>query len=104
MQIREGKEQEYEKWVEINNNSKEYIGKDYIEYTERWAEMMEYEINKSDKEPQQVIMENAERLRIEADKNDNCQSMHVQSYSVIGLYNFWEYGRELLKWHNGKFL
>lgn len=97
MKILEGKEKEYKNWYYKNDNP---YGRACFTYAERWAEMMEPEIENSDN-PMQYLVDNAEKLSHEADE----EGITVFTYgcAVDILCRHWKYGEELRKWHNKKY-
>ena len=63
MKIIKGKEKEYKDWYD--KNSDEY-GRACFTYAERWAELLEAEIDKSN-DDMKCFVDNADRLSHEAD-------------------------------------
>ena len=98
MKIVKGKEQEYKDWYEKNSDP---YGRACFTYAERWAEMMEKEIDESKENAMKVIVDNAEKLRHEADKEGITGFMYGIAVRILSLY--WEYGECLRKWHNKEY-
>lgn len=99
MKILDDKEQEYKKWYK--KNSKDPYSHACFKYAEIWAEMLEYNIEKSTDEPMKVIIDNAERLSNEADTEGITGFMYGCAVSILSQY--WKYGEELRKWHNKEY-
>lgn len=98
MKILAGKEQDYQDWY---NKNSDFYGRGCFNYAERWAELMEVEIEKSGKTPFETIVENAERLSEKADIDGITGFMYNAAVSILA--NCWEYGEDLRKWHNEKY-
>lgn len=98
MKILEGKEQEYKDWYDKNSDD---YGHACFTYAERWAELLEKEIENSDKEPMEVIIEKAEELSHTADTEGITGFMYGMVVSILS--QEWEYGELLRKWHNKEY-
>lgn len=98
MKILNGKEQEYKDWY--NKNLDPY-GHACFTYAERWAEMMENAIDSSTDEPMKVIVDNANRLSLEADVEGITGFMYGMAVNILS--QEWEYGELLRKWHNKEY-
>lgn len=97
MKIIKGKEKEYKDWY--NKNSDEY-GRACFTYAERWAELLEAEINKSN-DVMKCFVDNADRLSHEADTEGITGFMYGCAVSILS--QSWEYGEYLRKWHNKEY-
>lgn len=98
MKIKEGKEEEFKKGLEVNKDS---YGAAIYAYTQRWAGLMEIEIENSDKTPEEVINECAEKLSHDADTEGISGFMYGAAVSILA--QCWEYGDILRKWHNKEY-
>ena len=98
MKIVNGKEQEYREWFDKNSDS---YGGACFTYAERWAEMLEDMIEKSDKDPMQVIVDNAESCSYKADEEGITGFMYGIAVGILS--QCWEYGEYLRKWHNKEY-
>lgn len=67
---------------------------------ERWAELLEAEIDKSN-DIMKCFVDNADRLSREADTEDITGFMYGCAVSILS--QCWEYGEYLRKWHNKKY-
>lgn len=94
MTIAPGKEELWEKTVEVNSH--DGYSAEIIEYAERWACMMEEEIDESDADPADVIMEVADQTSRDADVNGITGAMFQCALSV--LRQTWAYGEEISEW------
>lgn len=83
----------FNKWKE--NNTDPY-GSCIIRYAERWADMMEAEIDKGAK-----LEDIAERLSHEADTEGITGYMYGAAVHVLA--TSWEHGEELRVWHNKQY-
>ena len=97
MKIIKGKEKEYKDWYD--KNSDEY-SRACFTYAERWAELLEAEIDKSN-DVTKCFADNADRLSREADTEGITGFMYGCAVSILSLY--WEYGEYLRKWHNKEY-
>lgn len=97
MKILAGKEKEYKEWCEKNDDS---YGRACLAFAERWAELLEAEISKSD-DATKVFVEKADRLSREADTDGITGYMY--GCAVLVLSQCWEYGEAFRKWHNKKY-
>ncbi len=98
MKILAGKEKEYKDWYDKNNDA---YGRACFTFAERWAEMMEKEIENSTDHPLNVISENAKRLSHKADTEGITGFMY--GFAVNILSQCWVYGENLRKWHNKEY-
>ena len=64
MKILKGKEQEYKDWYEKNSDT---YSRACFTYAERWAELLEKEIEESDKDTKEVMKQYAEKYSHDAD-------------------------------------
>ena len=97
MKILAGKEKEYKDWYDKNSD---VYSRACFTYAERWAELLEVEISKTD-DAMKCIVENADRLSREADTEGITGFMYGCAVSILSQY--WEYGEELRKWHNKEY-
>ena len=98
MKIKEGKEKEYKDWYDKNLDP---YGHACFTYAEKWAELLEEKIENSDKNPQIVIVENADKLSHDADTEGITGFMYSMAVSILS--HCWKYGEELRKWHNKEY-
>jgi hypothetical protein len=98
MKIQKGMEENYKIWYE--NNLDPY-GHACFTYAERWAELLEKEIEETGKEPQKVIIECAEQFGHKADTEGITGYMYGCAVSILA--QCWEHGEELRKWHNKQY-
>jgi len=98
MKILHDKEQEYKAWYDKNSGS---YGRACFTYAERWAEMMEKEIEDSLVRPFDVIVKDADRLSHEADVDGITGFMYGMAVNILS--QCWEYGELLRKWHNKEY-
>nr|DAE26815.1 MAG TPA: hypothetical protein [virus sp. ctCsQ3] len=97
MRIIKGKEKEYKDWYD--KNSDEY-GRACFTYAERWAELLEAEIDKSN-DVMECFVDNADRLSREADTEGITGFMYGCAVSILS--QCWVYGEYLRKWHNKEY-
>ena len=97
MRILEGMEQAYKDWYDLNSDG---YSRACFTYAERWAEMLENEIDKTG-DVRKAIAENAERLSHEADAEKITGFMYGCAVNILA--QCWEYGEELRKWHNKEY-
>ena len=97
MKILQGYEKEYKDWYDKNNDK---YSRACFTYAERWAEMMEAGIEKSDN-PMQYIVDNAGKLSFEANVEGITGFMYGCAVSILS--QCWEYGELLRKWHNKEY-
>ncbi len=83
----------WEKFVSVNNDP---YGSGVVRYAERWANMMEEELEKGNN-----LMEIADRTSCEADTEGITGFMYGCAVSVLTMV--WEHGEELRKWHNKEY-
>ena len=93
MKIKPELEKEYSEYVTRNANDP-YV-KEIIQYSERWAELMEANL-----ESGQAIPDMAEKSSATADTSEITGFMY--DCAVSDLYRFWIHGEELRQWHNIK--
>ena len=98
MKILKSKEQLYKEWYDKNDDS---YGRACFTYAERWAEMLEHEIEKYNGAPVQAIIDNAERCSHEADEEGITGFMYGCAVNILS--QCWEYGEYLRKWHNKEY-
>lgn len=97
MKIRPGMEEEYRKGY--NNNLDPYGHAVYV-FLERWAELMEKDINVSG-DPKKAIVNFAEVRSREADTEGITGFMYGCAVNILS--HCWEYGEILRKWHNKEY-
>ena len=96
MQILEGKEQEYQNYVDINQPSEDDLigyGLRVVTYGEEWAELMEERIEHGD-----TLASIANETSRKADTDGITGFMY--GCAVSALSQFWVHGEELRRWHN----
>ena len=96
MQILEGKEQEYQNYVDINQPSEDDLigyGRRVVTYGEGWAELMEFELAAGYK-----LEDVAEITSRKADTDGISGFMYGAAVSALA--QFWVHGEELRRWHN----
>ena len=96
MKLVEGKEKEYDNYVKINQPSIEDTvgyGKGVVDYGERWADIMESEIEQGKK-----LEDIAKETSHEADTEGLTGFMY--GCAVQALAHFWIHGEKLRRWHN----
>ena len=96
MKILEEKEQEY--CYKKNNDT---YSKACFIYAERWAGLLEKEIDKGDKNIKEVIKQYAKKYSYDADIEGITGFMYGMAVQILSSY--WEYGEELKKWHNKEY-
>ena len=92
--LKPNKKEEYRACVE--KNSKDSYSKGVIDYAKRWACLMQKELQDGAK-----LVDIADRTSHEADIEGITGFMY--SAAVSSLAEFWEYGNELKRWHNGEY-
>ena len=97
MKIMEGKEKDYQDWLDKNTDP---YGRGCFTFAERWAEMLESKIDEIG-DAQKAIVENADRLSREADTEGITGFMYGCAVSILS--QCWKYGEELRKWHNKEY-
>lgn len=97
MKILAGKEKEYKYWYDKNNDG---YGRACFTFAERWAELLEAEISKSD-DVMQVFIDNADKLSSKADTEGITGFMYGCAVNILS--QCWEYGEHLRKWHNKEY-
>jgi hypothetical protein len=90
MLIKDGKRAEYDKYVQMNSN--DGYSKGVVDFAEKWATLMEAEIEKGAKIP-----DIAKATSSEADMGI---TGFMYGCAVQALAHFWEYGEELRRWSN----
>lgn len=91
MKIKLGMEAEYTTYVE--NSSKGGYSKGVIDFTERWAALMEARLDQGEN-----LADIARQTSNEADTEGITGFMY--GCAVQALAHFWEYGGQLRRWHN----
>lgn len=94
MKIKEGKEKEFDKCVEINSN--DHYSRSVIDYMIRWADMMEGRM-----EGGESITDMADKTSHEADTDGITGFMYGCAVELLSC--FWEHGEELRVWHNKQY-
>lgn len=97
MKIRSGMEELYNRGY--NNNLDPY-GHGVYTFAERWAALMEKDIEASGN-PAKSIIENAEKRSSEADTEGITGFMYGCAVNILS--QCWEYGEILRKWHNKEY-
>ena len=95
MRIKKGMEEDYK--IALENNRNEY-GSAVFRYAERWAELMEQDIDATNI---YYAISNAEKRSHEADTEGISGFMYGCAVSILSYV--WEYGEPLRQWHNGKY-
>lgn len=99
MKVKPELQEEYNKYV---SNNQDPYGKEVIEYSERWANLLEEKLeNSPDATVRNILQLNADTLSHKANINGITGFMY--GCAVQGLARFWIYGEELRKWHNGEY-
>lgn len=98
MKILEGKERDYKDWYDKNSDG---YGRACFTYAERWAEMLEEEIEQSNNSAKDVIKDNAKDFSFKADEEGITGYMYGCAVSILS--SCWKYGEELRKWHNREY-
>lgn len=98
MKILTGKEQDYQDWLNKNTDG---CGRACFTYAERWAEMLEKEIENSDDSIEKVMIDKADKFSREADVEGITGFMYGCAVSILS--QCWKYGEELRRWHNGEY-
>ena len=91
MQLKKGKTNEYAKYVK--KNSKDMYAKGIVDYSERWATLMEEKMAEGAE-----LVDIADSTSHEADTDGITGFMY--GCAVSGLASFWKHGEALRKWHN----
>lgn len=97
MKILAGKEKGYKDWYDKNSDG---YGRACFTFAERWAELLEAEISKSD-DVMKVFIEKAGKLSHEADTEGITGFMYGCAVNILS--QCWEYGEYLRKWHNTEY-
>jgi len=93
MKLKTGMEGEYVSWVK--QNSKDPYSKAVVDYTERWALLMEAAVSGGAK-----LEDIADPTSSTADTEGITGFMY--GCAVGALASFWEFGEQLRRWHNIK--
>lgn len=91
MKIKAGEEEKYAEYKQVN--SADPYSKAVVDYSERWAGLMEARMEKGEK-----LSDVAGETSHEADTDGITGFMY--GCAVQGLAWFWEHGEELRRWHN----
>jgi hypothetical protein len=83
-------------WSEIKENNKEPYSLAVVKYTERWANLMEKELEKGN-----TVADIAKETSHEADTDGITGFMYGCAVSFLS--KVWEHGEELRVWHNKKY-
>lgn len=94
--IREGKEKNFQNYIDLN--SFDDYGKAIIDFSIRWAQLLEQAIYSSEQLAEQVIKERASDLSLQADTEGISGFMF--ECAIAGLAHYWKYGAELADWYN----
>jgi len=93
MKIKATEVDAYAEWK--GKNTDDY-GRGIFKFAERWAELMEVEIEKGAE-----VKDIAGKLCSVADTEGITGYMYNSGVAILA--NCWEYGEELRKWHNGDY-
>lgn len=93
MKVKQGKEQEYEKFVEINSH--DFYSYGIITYLTNWANLMEEGMARGEK-----LEDIADITSDKADTDGITGFMFYRAQTA--LYTFWEYGEELHSFYDAK--
>ena len=85
-----------DKFQEGRDNNKDPYGNAVFEYLIRWADMMEERMSKGEK-----ISDMAKETSHEADTEGITGFMYGCAVSILA--QAWEYGEELMTWHNSQY-
>ena len=85
-----------EKWETFVNANRDPYGSGCVRYAERWANMMEREIEKG-----KSVVEIADQTSNEADTEGITGFMYGCAVSILS--QVWEHGEELRRWHNKEY-
>ena len=95
MRITKGKEDRWNAWVE---NNKDPYGRHVITFAERWANLMEHDIN---------ISGMSKAVRLFEDRSHQADTDGITGFmygcAVQILSDVWEYGETLRKWYNKEY-
>ena len=91
MKLKAGMEKEYQEYYD--NNTKDGYSKGVVDFTQRWADLMEDWMGQGAN-----IADIAKRASHEADTEGLTGFMY--GCAVQALAHFWEHGEELRRWHN----
>ena len=97
MKIRPEMQAEYDRG--LANNQDPY-GKAVYDFANRWADMLEAEIEKNN-DPEKVINELAKKTSHDADTDGITGFMYGCAVSILS--DCWVYGEILRKWHNKEY-
>lgn len=89
-----------EKYQEGYNNNLDPYGHGVYTFAERWAELMEKDIEDCGG-PTAAVIANFEKRSRQADTEGITGFMYGCAVSILS--NCWEYGKILRKWHNKKY-
>ena len=92
MKLKEGMEENYQKWYDKNEDA---YGRACFTYAEKWAELMEEAIDAGRK-----LEDIADDLSHTADTEGITGFMYGMAVSILA--NCWIHGEELRVWHNLK--
>lgn len=93
IEILEGKQEGWQKAVDINQDP---YGKAGMDYCKAWAILMQNELAKG-----KTVVECAEQTSKEADTEGITGFMYGMAVSILSIY--WAHGEELRKWHNKEY-
>lgn len=94
MKVKKSAEQAYQNFVDVN--SKDGYSHAVVTYMNRWADMMEAEM-----ESGKSLPDIAKQTSCDADIEGITAFMY--GCAVGALSEFWEYGEELRVWHNAQY-
>jgi len=97
MKIKPEMKKDYETGVLNNQDS---YGKAIYDYANRWAELMEKEIEKGG-DPEEVLNNVAEKTSFDADTDGITGFMYGSAVALIA--DCWIFGEILRKWHNKQY-
>jgi len=83
-------------WDKCVQNNQDIYGLAVVQFAERWADLMEQEIDKGAK-----LADIAEETSHDADTEGITGFMYGCAVNILA--NVWEYGEELRRWHNKEY-
>ena len=95
MKILNGKEQDYKNWYNNNSNP---CGRACFDFAEKWAKLMEKEIERSEYSPIEVIDKRADNLSSTTGVKITTRFMYGAAVNILS--QCWEYGKELKEWYD----
>lgn len=89
-------EQMEKEWQEFRNNNQDPYGYGAVSFAERWAELMETELEKG-----KILTDIAKKTEDQADTEGITGFMY--GAAVNALSHAWKHGEALKDWHNRKY-